>query len=95
MKHDQQGAVNACAKNKNWNRKIKLPFDMGFNKIDKSFKNFNVFDYQYQSINRLIKKIPADTAATRITIANQRLFQLHIFIECFQNYRNILIFLEI
>src|SRR6218665_972919 len=30
-----------------------------------------------QSINRLIKKIPADTAATRITIANQRLFQLH------------------
>ena len=30
-----------------------------------------------QSINRLIKKIPADTDATRITIANQRLFQLH------------------
>src|SRR6218665_3317608 len=27
-----------------------------------------------QSINRLIKKIPADTAATRITIANLRLF---------------------
>ena len=26
------------------NRKIKLPFDMGFNKIEKFFKNFNVFD---------------------------------------------------
>jgi len=24
--------------------KIKLPFDMGFNKIQKFFKNFNVFD---------------------------------------------------
>jgi len=26
------------------NGKIKLPFDMGFNKIEKIFKNFNVFD---------------------------------------------------
>ena len=26
------------------NRKIKLPFDIGFNKIEKFFKNFNVFD---------------------------------------------------
>ena len=26
------------------NRKIKLPFDMGFNKIEKIFKIFNVFD---------------------------------------------------
>src|SRR6218665_234239 len=26
------------------NSKIKLPFDMGFNKIEKFFKNFNVFD---------------------------------------------------
>ena len=24
--------------------KIKLPFDMGFNKIEKFFKTFNVFD---------------------------------------------------
>ena len=26
------------------NHKIKLPFDMGFNKIEKFFKNVNVFD---------------------------------------------------
>ena len=26
------------------NRKIKLPFDMGFNTIEKIFKNFNIFD---------------------------------------------------
>jgi len=31
-----------------------------------------------QSINKSFnQKIPADTAATRITIVNQRLFQLH------------------
>jgi len=26
------------------NSKIKLPFDMGFNKVEKFFKHFNVFD---------------------------------------------------
>jgi len=30
------------------NHKIKLPFDMGFNKIEKLFKYFNVFDCPQQ-----------------------------------------------